>query len=389
MNKAAFVDLRAQQQRLDERIPQAIQKVLDHGQYILGPEVRELEHQLARFSGARHVISCASGTDALIMALMARGTGPGDAVFVPAFTFVATAEAVALVGATPVFVDVEPDSFLLDLASLDAALETATRTGLAPKGIIPVDLFGQPCVYKEINAYARERGLFVIADAAQSFGARLDGNRVGTLAEVTATSFFPAKPLGCYGDGGALFTDDEELADRLRSLRVHGKGAHKYDNVHIGVNGRLDTIQAAILLEKLPIFEEEITLRNRVARRYGELLDDLVVTPALRAGVNSVWAQYTIVTPALRAGVNSVWAQYTIQSGERDAIAQELKRQGIPSAVYYPAPLHRQTAYKDYPHAPDLAVSERLCAQVLSLPMHPYLEEEAQGRICDIIRQAL
>ena len=366
-----FIDLRAQQQRLGDRVTKAIQRVLDHGQYILGPEVRELEQQLARFSSARNVISCASGTDALIMALMAKGVGPGDAVFVPSFTFVATAEAVALLGATPVFVDVEPDSFLLDLASLGAALEAATRTGLAPKGIIPVDLFGQPCAYTEINAYARERGLFVIADAAQSFGARLDGNRVGTLAEVTATSFFPAKPLGCYGDGGALFTDDDELADRLRSLRVHGKGAHKYDNVHIGINGRLDTIQAAILLEKLPIFEEEIALRNRAAQRYGELLEELVATPALRAGSTSVWAQYTI------------------RSGERDAIAQELKRRGIPSAVYYPLPLHRQTAYNSYPRAPDLAVSERLSTVVLSLPMHPYLEEEAQRRICDVIRQAL
>ena len=366
-----FIDLQAQQQRLGDRIPRAIQRVLDHGQYILGPEVQELEQQLSQFSRSRHVISCASGTDALLMALMARGTGPGDALFVPAFTFVATAEAVALVGATPVFVDVEPGSFLLDLASLDAALETATRTGLTPKGIIPVDLFGQPCAYTEINAYARERGLFVIADAAQSFGARLDGNTVGTLAEVTATSFFPAKPLGCYGDGGALFTDDDKLADRLRSLRVHGKGAHKYDNVHVGINGRLDTIQAAVLLEKLPIFEEEIALRNQVAQRYGELLEALVVTPALRAGSTSVWAQYTI------------------QSGERDAIAQELKRQGIPSAVYYPLSLHQQTAYKGYPRAPDLAVSENLCARVLSLPMHPYLEEEAQRRICDVIRQAL
>ena len=363
-----FIDLKAQQQRLGDRVAKAIQKVLDHGQYILGPEVQELEEQLARFCGARHVISCASGTDALVMALMVKGVGPGDAVIVPSFTFVATAEAVALLGATPVFVDVEPDSFLLDPASLDAALEAADRNGLAPKGIIPVDLFGQPCAYKEINAYARERGLFVIADAAQSFGASLDGNPVGTLAEVTATSFFPAKPLGCYGDGGALFTDDDELADRLKSLRVHGKGAHKYDNVHIGVNGRLDTIQAAVLLEKLPIFEEEITLRNRVAQRYGALLEDLVVTPVLRAGSTSVWAQYTI------------------QSGERDAIAQELKRQGIPNAVYYPLPLHRQTAYKDYPRATDLAVSERLCAQVLSLPMHPYLEEKAQSRICDVIR---
>lgn len=366
-----FIDLNAQQRRLGDRVAKAIQRVLDHGQYILGPEVRELEQQLARFSGARHVITCASGTDALLMALMAKGTGPGDAVFVPAFTFVATAEVVALLGATPVFADVERDSLLLDPISLDAALETATRLGLKPVGVIPADLFGQPCDYEDINRFAREHGLFVIADAAQSFGASLDGNPVGTMAEVTATSFFPAKPLGCYGDGGAVFTDDNELADRLRSLRVHGKGAHKYDNVHVGINGRLDTIQAAVLLEKLPIFEEEIALRNRVAKRYGALLNDLVEVPVIREGRTSVWAQYTIKTAA------------------RDTIAQELKRHGVPSAVYYPVPLHRQTAYGSYPRVPDLSVSERSAATVLSLPMHPYLEEGMQNRICDIIRQAL
>ena len=366
-----FIDLKAQQRRLGDRVAKAIQRVLDHGQYILGPEVQELEQQLSQFTGARHVISCASGTDALIMALLAKGTGPGDAVFVPSFTFVATAEAVALLGATPVFVDVDSAGFLLDMASLDAVLETATRAGLAPKGLIPVDLFGQPCAYGDINRFAREHGLFVIADGAQSFGASLDGNPVGTLAEVTATSFFPAKPLGCYGDGGALFTDDDELADRLRSLRVHGKGAHKYDNALIGINGRLDTIQAAVLLEKLSIFEEEIALRNGVARRYGALLEDLVDVPVIREGRTSVWAQYTIKTDA------------------RDAIAQELKRQDIPSAVYYPAPLHRQSAYDSYPCVPDLSVSERSAATVLSLPMHPYLEEGTQNRICDIIRQAL
>ena len=364
-----FIDLKAQRRRLGEKIPKAIQKVLDHGRYIMGPEVRELEQRLARFSGARHVISCASGTDALVMALLAKGVAPGAAVFVPSFTFVATAEAVALLGATPVFVDVDPYSFLLDPASLDAALETATRSGLKPQGIIPVDLFGQPCDYTEINRFAREQGLFVIADAAQSFGARLHDNRVGTLAELSATSFFPAKPLGCYGDGGALFTDDDELADRLRSLRVHGKGKHKYDNVHVGINGRLDTMQAAILLEKLSLFEEEIILRERVAQKYGELLGNLVDIPALRSGCTSVWAQYTIKTK------------------QRDAIMQTLKQQGIPSAVYYPRPLHRQAAYVACPRAPQLTVSELLSAQVLSLPMHPYLEEEAQSRICGSIRQ--
>ena len=366
-----FIDLKAQQRRLGDNITQAIRKVLNHGQYIMGPEVQALEQRLAQFTGAEHVIACASGTDALLMALMAKGTGPGDAIFVPAFTFVATAEVVALSGATPVFVDVDPAYFLLDMTSLDAALGTARKAGLAPKGIIPVDLFGQSCDYPEINRFAREHGLFVIADGAQSLGAELNDDKVGTLAEVTATSFFPAKPLGCYGDGGALFTNNSELAGKLRSLRVHGKGEHKYDNVNVGLNGRLDTIQAAILLEKLSIFEEEITLRNRVAQNYGEQLENLVEVPALRTGCVSVWAQYTITTD------------------QRDKVAQELKRQGIPTAVYYPTPLHRQTAYNDYPCVPDLGVSERLCARVLSLPMHPYLEEEAQSRICAIIRQAL
>lgn len=367
----AFIDLKAQQQRLGDRIPTAIEKVLDHGQYIMGPEVRELEQQLARFSGARHAVCCASGTDALLMALMAKGVEPGDAIFVPTFTFVATAEVVALLGASPVFVDVDPYSFLLNTASLETALKTTKRAGLAPKGIIPVDLFGQPCDYGEINEYAREHGLFVIGDAAQSFGAEMDGNRVGTLAEVTTTSFFPAKPLGCYGDGGALFTDDDGLADRLRSLRIHGKGAHKYDNVNIGINGRLDTIQAAILLEKLSVFEEEVILRNKIAQRYGEQLQNLVDIPVVRSGCTSVWAQYTITTP------------------QRDMLAQELKRLGIPSAVYYPLPLHQQAAYQAFPCAPYLGISERLSTEVLSLPMHPYLEEEAQQRICAAIRQVL
>ena len=366
-----FIDLKAQQQRLGERIPRAIQKVLDHGRYIMGPEVQELEQNLSDFSGARHVITCASGTDALLMALMAHGTGPGDAVFVPSFTFIATAEAVALLGATPVFADVDANSFLLDLASFDAALAEANRLGLRPRGVIPVDLFGQPADYEAINRYAAEHDLFVIADGAQSFGAEVNGGKVGTLAQVTATSFFPAKPLGCYGDGGALFTDNDDLAGKLRSLRVHGQGVDKYDNVNIGMNGRLDTIQAAILLEKLAVFPEEINLRNQVADRYAAQLGDLVEIPAISTGHTSVWAQYTIKTD------------------ERDAISERLKRSEVPTAIYYPKPLHRQTAYRGYPRAPDLSVSERLATTVLSLPMHPYLEEGAQRKICDVIRQTL
>ena len=371
MGQVEFIDLKAQQRRLGDRIPRAIQKVLDHGRFIMGPEVAELEERLSGFCGARHVITCASGTDALLMALMAQGTGPGDAVVIPSFTFVATAEAVALLGAAPVFADVQADSFLLDPAGLGAALETATRAGLAPKGIIPVDLFGQPADYMQINRFAGQHGLFVIGDGAQSFGAESDGNRVGTLAQVTATSFFPAKPLGCYGDGGALFTDDDVLASKLKSLRVHGKGAHKYDNVNIGMNGRLDTIQAAILLEKLAVFPEEINLRNRVAERYGAMLGDIVDVPVVRSGCTSVWAQYTIKTC------------------ERDAVSGKLRQKGIPSAVYYPRPLHRQTAYNDYPCGSGLGVSERLSSVVLSLPMHPYLEEEAQTAICTATRQAI
>ena len=364
-----FIDLKAQQRRLGDRLPKAITRVLEHGQFIMGPEVRELEEKLSDFSGARHVITCASGTDALLLALMAHGTGPGDAVFVPSFTFVATAEVVALLGATPVFVDVDPGDFLLDPASLEAALAVAASHGLNPGGVIPVDLFGQPADYGEINHFAGEHDLFVIADAAQSFGAELDGKKVGTLAKLTATSFFPAKPLGCYGDGGALFTDDDKLAGKLKSLRLHGKGADKYDNVNIGINGRLDTIQAAILLEKLAVFPEEIILRRRAAERYSTLLEDLVDVPVIHQG---------------RA---SVWAQYTVKTNERNATAEKLSQQGVPTAVYYPKPLHLQTAYKDYPRAPDLSVSERLASVVLSLPMHPYLEEDAQTRIVNSVSQ--
>lgn len=366
-----FIGLKTQQQRLGNRIPEAIQKVLEHGRYIMGPETGELEKQLSRFCGARHVITCASGTDALLMALMAQGVGPGMAVLVPSFTFVATAEVVALLGATPVFVDVDADDFLLDVAGLDTALATAKRQGLTPRGIIPVDLFGQPADYTRINRFAGEHDLFVIGDAAQSFGAALHGARVGALAELTTTSFFPTKPLGCYGDGGALFTDNDALADRLRSLRVHGQGAHKYDNVNIGMNGRLDTLQAAILLEKLSVFAQELRLRDQVAQRYDALLADLVDIPTLREGRTCAWAQYTIKT-----------------SG-RDRLAAQLKQAGVPTAVYYPIPLHRQTAYRNCPRAPDLSVCEGLSSTVLSLPMHPYLEADTQQEISATIKRLL
>lgn len=368
----AFIDLQAQRRRLGERIDQAIARVLAHGQFIMGPEVRELEDRLGAFCGAKYAIACASGTDALLLALMAEGIGPGDAVFVPAFAFVATAEMAALAVATPVFVDVLPNTFNMDPESLDAAIGVAEGLGLRPRAVIPVDLFGQPADYGRIGAIAEEHGLTVVADAAQSFGAALNGRRVGTFGAYTATSFFPAKPLGCYGDGGAVFTDDDEKAEILRSLRVHGKGLEKYDNVRVGLNSRLDTLQAAILIEKLAIFEEEIEARNVVAERYTTALADLVKVPRVIDGARSIWAQYTLL---LR---------------DRDVVAAKLKAEGIPTAIYYPRPLHQQTAYRHLPTAPEgLPVSEGLSQQVLSLPMHPYLDKATQDRIVAAVRNAV
>ena len=364
-----FIDLKSQQERIKPKIDAAISRVLAHGQYILGPEVAELEKRLADFCGARFALTCASGTDALLLALMAKGIGPGDAVFVPSFTFVATAEVVVLLNATPMFVDVDADTFLMDVQSLKAAAEAAGKQGLTPKAVIPVDLFGQPADYEQIQEIADTFELIVVGDAAQSFGAMRAGKRVGSLAPISATSFFPAKPLGCYGDGGAVFTDDEMVVDVLRSLRVHGQGSNKYDNVRIGINGRMDTMQAAILLEKLSIFEDEIAARQRVADRYNKGLADIVRTPRIEEDATCVWAQYTI------------------RVADRDGVAAHLKASGIPTAVYYPIPLHRQGAYRSFPTAPGgLPVSERLATEVLSLPMHPYLNETDQGRIVDAVR---
>jgi dTDP-4-amino-4,6-dideoxygalactose transaminase len=369
----AFIDLQAQRRRIEGRVKQAIDTVLAHGQFISGPEVKKLEDQLAAHCGAKHAIGCSSGTDALVLALMALRVGPGDAVFVPSFTFAATAEAVALVGATPVFVDCLADTFNIDVASLEAAVEMIKKAGkLRPVGVIAVGLFGQAPDFKAIDAVAGKHQLWSMDDAAQSYGASYDNRRVGTLAHVTTTSFFPAKPLGCYGDGGAIFTDDDELAEVMRSLLVHGKGSDKYDNVRIGMNGRLDTIQAAILLEKMRIFDEEIAMRDEVAARYSESLRDVAQTPAVIGGANSVWAQYTIVVD------------------DRDAVAAHLKTAGIPTAIYYSKPLHQQTAYKHYPAAPGgLAVSDDLAIRVLSLPMHPYLDRRSQDRVIAAVSSAV
>jgi dTDP-4-amino-4,6-dideoxygalactose transaminase len=369
-----FIDVAAQRRRLGGAIDDAIARVLGHCQFILGPEVRALEADLAEFCGARHAVTCASGTDALLLVLMAKGVGAGDAVICPAFTFTATAEVVALAGATPVFADVEESSFNLDPGSCARAVATARRAGLTPKAVIPVDLFGQPADHPALAAVAAAENLFVLDDAAQAFGALHRNRRIGTFGLATATSFFPAKPLGCYGDGGAIFTDDDDLAAVMRSLRVHGEGRDRYESVRIGTNGRFDTIQAAVLIEKLRIFAEEIAARDRIARRYSRHLADVVRVPGVAEGSTSVWAQYTIRLPAAR----------------RDAFAATLKAKGIPTAVYYPIPLNRQVAYARFPVVEGgVPVSERLAEEVISLPMHAYLDEPTQDRIIAAVRHAL
>lgn len=369
-----FIDVAAQRRRLGRAVDEAVARVLAHCQFVLGPEVRSFEADLAAFCGARHAISCSSGTDALLLVLMAKGIGPGDAVICPTFTFCATAEVVALLGATPVFADVDAASFNLDVASLTRAIATAKRQGLKPKAVIPVDLFGQPADHDAIRAVAAAEHLFVLDDAAQAFGATYKGRKLGTLAPATATSFFPAKPLGCFGDGGAVLTDDDELAEVLKSLRVHGQGADKYDNIRIGVTGRLDTIQAAVLIEKLKIFPEEIAARDRAAHRYAAGLADVATVPKVAEGSTSVWAQYTI----------------RLAPGRRDKLAAALKGQGIPTAIYYPRPLHRLAAYTGFPVADGgVPVSDRLAEEVISLPMHAYLDDPTQDRVIDAVRAAL
>src|SRR6202790_4594821 len=329
-----FIDLAAQRRRLGKSIDDAVSRVLGHCQFINGPEVTQLEAELAAFSGAKHVVSCASGTDALLMVLMAKDVGRGDAVLCPSFTFCATGEAVALTGATPVFVDVDEATFNMDVNSLKRGIATAVRHGLKPRAVIPVDLFGQSADHDAIGAIAEAEGLFVLDDAAQAFVASYKGRRLGTVGLATATSFFPAKPLGCFGDGGAIFTDDAELAETLRSIRVHGQGSDKYDNVRLGLTARLDTMQAAILIEKLKIFEDEIAARNKVAERYTRALGNVVSVPHVAAGCTSVWAQYTIRLP---------------KDCDRDGFVAALKAQGIPTAIYYPKSMHQQTADRDFP----------------------------------------
>jgi len=369
-----FVDLEQQRRYLGDSIDRAIQRVLAHGHYIMGPEVRQLEEGLSAFCGAKHALTCSNGTDALGLILLALQPQPGDAVLCPSFTFAATAEVIVWLGATPIFVDVDPGSFNMDPVSLEAAISTAKTHDLNPVGVVSVDLFGQPADYNRIEAICSAHRLWLVSDAAQSFGAVYRDRNVGTIGVATATSFYPAKPLGCYGDGGAVFTDDDGLAALVTSLRVHGQGTDKYDNVRVGLNGRMDTLQAAILLEKLRVFPGEIERRNLIASRYSAGLARIVRVPELMEHTRSVWAQYTIHVPAAR----------------RNGLAAALKARGIPTAVYYSVPLHRQTAYRAYPVAGNgLPVSERIADRVISLPMHPYLEESEQDRVIEAIKAEL
>lgn len=366
-----FVDLAAQQARIRTRIDAAIGRVLDQGNYILGAEVQQFERELSAFCGSKHTLGCANGTDALSLALMALDVKAGDAVFVPSFTFAATAEVAPLLGATPFFVDVHPDTFNLDTASLKRSIVQARKLGLNPKSVIPVDLFGLAADFDTIFPVAHENGMSVIDDAAQGFGAEYRGRIVGSIADISTTSFYPAKPLGCYGDGGAVFTNDDGLAELIDSYRIHGKGPHKYDNVRIGINSRLDTLQAAILLEKLAIFADELLEREKVAQRYSQGLAGRYETPYVPEGLKSTWAQYTIKAKS---------------ESERAQIQRRASGQGIPTVVYYPIPLHAQTAFRDFPRDPDgLPVSEDLAARVVSLPMHPYLGAQVQEKIIEAL----
>jgi len=365
-----FIDLGAQRARIRDRLRAAIDSVVDDGRYILGPQVAEFEKKIAAYVGTRHAVACANGTDALLLPLYAHGIGPGDAVFVPSFTFAATAEVVALAKAEPVFVDVDADTYNIDIASLEAAIAMVKKEGrLKPKAIIPVDLFGLAADYGAIMEIAAREDLLVVEDAAQSIGGRADATMCGAFGHVAGTSFYPAKPLGCYGDGGAMFTNDDALAEKLRSFAFHGKGETQYDNIHIGINSRLDTLQAAILIEKLAILEDEMEARRRVAQRYAEGLGDVVKAAGNPGEGRSAWAQYAIETP------------------KRDGLKAHLQEKGIPSVIYYVKPLHSQVAYRDFPRTPTgLTVSETLPGRILCLPMHPYLSEADQDLIIETIR---
>ncbi len=379
-----FIDLKSQYALLKEQIDANIHKVLDHGQYVMGPEILALESQLAKYTGTKHCISCSSGTDALVMALMAHNIGKGDVVITTPFTFIATAEAIKFVGATPLFVDIDIETFNLSPKLLELALKEISEnkqtihskvcTDIAQiKAIISVDLFGLPAAADEINKTAKNFGLVVIEDAAQGFGGSIDGVKAGSLSDIGCTSFFPAKPLGCYGDGGAIFTDSDDIAEKLRSIRVHGQGIDKYQNVRLGLTGRLDTIQAAVLLPKLEIFDSEVEQRQNVAKLYSSNLSNVdgLTIPVVTEGYTSAWAQYTLMAR---------------DDSHRNQIMEHLKSNDIPVAVYYPIPLHEQKVFETLGYSSDdFKVSSSAANRVFSLPMHPYLEPKDIITICNLI----
>ena len=370
-----FIDLAQQQALIRPQLEAALAAVLDHGQYIMGPEVHQLEADLAAFCGAKHAISCSSGTDALMLALMAMDLKPGQGVIVPSFTFAASAEVMPCLGAIPVFAEIDPVTFNLDADRLGDAKAAAEAKGINVVGIISVGLFGQPADYDAIKAFADSHGLWLIDDAAQSFGASWQGKAVGHLGAITATSFFPAKPLGCYGDGGAIFTDRDDFAEIMTSARIHGMGRVRYTHDRIGMTARLDSMQAAVLIEKLRLFAGELTARQGVADRYADGLKDVVTVPQLAAGATSSWAQYVITLP---------------QGANRQAIQERLNQHGVPTAIYYPKGMHQQTPYAHYPVAEGgLPITEDLCHRVLALPMHPYLETDTQSYIIEKVIEAV
>ncbi|WP_145137853.1 DegT/DnrJ/EryC1/StrS aminotransferase family protein [Roseomonas gilardii] len=372
----ALFDMKAQQSLIRGELDRRIASVLDSGRFVQGPEVDELERQLAAFAGCRHAVGVSSGTDALQITMMAEGIGRGDAVFLPAFTYTATAEVPLVLGATPVFVDVDPQSFNIDIADLKRRIATVKAEGrLRPRAVVGVDLFGLPADWPAIEAICAEEGMFALDDAAQAFGASLDGKRLGRWGGAAALSFYPTKTLGCYGDGGAILTDSDEKAELYRSLRTHGEGKQRYEVLRTGMNGRLDTIQAAILLCKMPLFEEELRSRARIAGWYAERLGNRVQTQAQRPGAESAWGLYSITLP---------------EAADRPRVQEACKAAGVPTGIYYPLPLHHQPAYRDHhAGAAALPVSEDLCTRILSLPMHPYLDESQADRVCHAILSAL
>ncbi len=368
-----FIDLKKQQKQIRKKIEKRIQSVLDHGKYIMGPEVLELEDKLGQYVGIKHCISCSSGTDALLIPLMAKNIGPGDAIITTPFTYIATAEVVSLVGAEPVFVDIYPTTYNINPEEIDNAVQYAKNKGLKPKAIIGVDLFGLPARYRLLEKVAEKNKLFLIEDTAQGFGGKIRDRKAGSFGDVASTSFFPAKPLGCYGDGGAIFTNDDDLAKKMTSIRVHGSGSDKYENVRVGLNGRLDTIQAAILLEKLSIFDEEIVLRNKAADYYSENLDAELRKPFCPDLYTSSWAQYSILADSQTS---------------REKIISNLRMSDIPSMIYYKIPLHLQEVYKKLGYKRgDFPNSESVAKRIFSIPMHPYLSKSDQDKILDILNK--